>query len=202
MKRGQKGFGAVEALLILVIVGTLAAVGWYVYDTKKDADATYNKAENAAYKNDGPSSTSQSQEAAGYLEIKEWGVKIALTAPIKNATYLITAISKDIPGPYAFLSTKEINEHPSCKDDLKPDPEYYYPTFQYIERFNVKDKVWFQEDLQVPATEAVKRSPKTYQQVGDSVFHFGHGNGNWCEGQPNNTLTAFEKAFLTISTSD
>jgi hypothetical protein len=44
MKRDQKGMGAVEGLLILVIVGLIGFVGWYVYHAKKSTDSTYNSA--------------------------------------------------------------------------------------------------------------------------------------------------------------
>lgn len=36
-KLNSKGFSAVEALLILVIVGAIAGVGWYVYSMRNDA---------------------------------------------------------------------------------------------------------------------------------------------------------------------
>lgn len=40
MKTNQKGFGAVEGILILVIVILLGYVGWYVWDANKSADDT------------------------------------------------------------------------------------------------------------------------------------------------------------------
>lgn len=43
MKRRQRGFGALEGLLILVIVGLLVFVGWYVWNSKKSTDKTYNE---------------------------------------------------------------------------------------------------------------------------------------------------------------
>lgn len=40
MKKNQKGFSAVEGILILVIIGVLGFVGWYVRDSKKEVDKT------------------------------------------------------------------------------------------------------------------------------------------------------------------
>ncbi|HSW78416.1 MAG TPA: hypothetical protein VLF88_00140 [Candidatus Babeliales bacterium] len=40
MKINQKGFGAVEGILVLIIVGLLCFIGWYVYDTKNKTDQT------------------------------------------------------------------------------------------------------------------------------------------------------------------
>lgn len=44
LKKNQKGFGAVEGLLILVIVGLVGFIGWYVYHTKNNANSSYNNA--------------------------------------------------------------------------------------------------------------------------------------------------------------
>lgn len=38
MKNNQKGFSTVELVLVLIIVGLVGFIGWYVWDTKKDTD--------------------------------------------------------------------------------------------------------------------------------------------------------------------
>jgi predicted negative regulator of RcsB-dependent stress response len=43
MKKNQKGFSAVEAVLILVIVGLIGFVGWYVWHSKNNIDNSYKK---------------------------------------------------------------------------------------------------------------------------------------------------------------
>ncbi|MBX4201449.1 hypothetical protein KW803_00935 [Candidatus Saccharibacteria bacterium] len=48
MKNNQKGFGAVEGLLILVIVGIIGFVGWYVWNAKNDADNKLDAANNTS----------------------------------------------------------------------------------------------------------------------------------------------------------
>lgn len=48
MRDNQKGFTAVEAVLILVITGILSFVGWYVYHSKNNASSTYNSAANTS----------------------------------------------------------------------------------------------------------------------------------------------------------
>lgn len=40
MRKNQKGFSLIEALLILVIVGILGGTGWYVWHAKQDTDET------------------------------------------------------------------------------------------------------------------------------------------------------------------
>ncbi|MDB5170524.1 MAG: hypothetical protein JWO35_218 [Candidatus Saccharibacteria bacterium] len=44
MKKNQDGFSAVETVLILVIVGLIGFVGWYVYNSKNKSDATLDQA--------------------------------------------------------------------------------------------------------------------------------------------------------------
>jgi hypothetical protein len=48
MKSSQKGFAVLEGLLILVIVGLIAGVGWYVYDAKNKADKSLNNANSSS----------------------------------------------------------------------------------------------------------------------------------------------------------
>lgn len=47
MNKNQKGFGIVETLLILILVGLLGGVGWYVYDSNKKADDSLTNASNS-----------------------------------------------------------------------------------------------------------------------------------------------------------
>jgi cytoskeletal protein RodZ len=44
MKKSQKGFSAIEGLLILVILGILGFVGWYVWNAKNTADKNFSSA--------------------------------------------------------------------------------------------------------------------------------------------------------------
>lgn len=55
MRKNQKGFSAVEALLVLVIIGLLGLVGWYVYSnrqTSKMAAGNGNSQKSLAYKSE------------------------------------------------------------------------------------------------------------------------------------------------------
>jgi Tfp pilus assembly protein PilV len=48
MKRKQDGFGAVEGLLVLIVVGLVGFVGWYVYHTRSSTDSNYNNVANSS----------------------------------------------------------------------------------------------------------------------------------------------------------
>jgi hypothetical protein len=47
MSKNQKGFSAIEGLLIFIIVGIIAGVGWYVWDSNKKTDETLNNTGNS-----------------------------------------------------------------------------------------------------------------------------------------------------------
>jgi len=44
MKSSQKGFGVVEVLLIIVIVGAVGSIGWYVDRSLRSTDRAYSSA--------------------------------------------------------------------------------------------------------------------------------------------------------------
>jgi hypothetical protein len=46
MRRNQKGFSAVEGILIFIIVAIIAGVGWYVWDSNKKTNDILNSADN------------------------------------------------------------------------------------------------------------------------------------------------------------
>lgn len=90
LKSNQKGFGAVEVLLVLILIGILGGVGFYVYNSNKksnqkaDTTSTASKAETkVADKSTDTETVKEADANLGYLVIKEWGVKIKLRDSMK-----------------------------------------------------------------------------------------------------------------------
>ena len=81
MKRGQKGFGAIEALLFLILVSILGFTGYYVYHTRNNTNATYNTA--ASSSNNVPVSSSS------MFVFKEPGLEFDLPADLKGLAYTV-----------------------------------------------------------------------------------------------------------------
>lgn len=104
-KLNTKGFGVVEALLIVVIVGIIGGVGYFVYNSQMKTEATLDRA--AKLQND-PQKTEKKQEDK-YLEITEEGIKIKLSEPILDA-YVISNES----GQVAF-GIASLDNIPACK---------------------------------------------------------------------------------------
>ncbi len=65
----QKGFGLVEAVLIVVVVGLIGGAGWYILRPKvKVPDSTTTESSTPKLKKE-------------FVEIKDWGVRFAVDKP-------------------------------------------------------------------------------------------------------------------------
>src|SRR3989344_1891275 len=83
--KNQKGFSVVEGVLILVIIGLLGGVGWYVWDSnKKTKQVLDNTDKGSSVSNKIPNETN-----ANYLVIKEWSVKVPLDSDTTGLEYSI-----------------------------------------------------------------------------------------------------------------
>lgn len=84
--KNQKGFGAVETILVLVIVGLIGGVGWYVWDAKKESDKSLNQASQTEIVAANKSKLSEYKNEELGLSLKypkEWG-----DASAKEGTFL------------------------------------------------------------------------------------------------------------------
>ena len=115
IKNNESGLAhiAIVALVVLVI-GIVGFAGWKVWD-KKDikisnespATATKSTARDA----DETKTTSKDKR---YLEIKEYGLKIALTEGIEDAYITIDPYPPASAGG-SYLSVHSLDEYPRCK---------------------------------------------------------------------------------------
>lgn len=86
----QKGFAAVEALLIVIILAIIGGTGYYVYRANSNTTDTQNAAQTAA--------NSAVAHKAKFVTIKEWDVrapyggKLQLTYTIKDQGDVSTAL--------------------------------------------------------------------------------------------------------------
>jgi type II secretory pathway pseudopilin PulG len=118
-KLSQKGFGIVEVLLLVVLVGIIAGAGWYVYQSQKKTNASLDKTnqniESISKSQKTVVDSTKSKDNTKYLVIKEWGVEIPLSADIEDATYTYKQIGD---GSTAYLSTAKLTAmDPNCGPD-------------------------------------------------------------------------------------
>lgn len=97
-KSNQKGFGAVEALLILVIVGLIGFTGWFVINSQKETSKTIDQTNKSALVNNQKPAPKTTREYCAPLEKlcfnqpKDWTVSYKTDSvdadfgpPIENA---------------------------------------------------------------------------------------------------------------------
>src|SRR5260221_387918 len=118
MKNNQKGFGALEGLLVLVIVGLLGFVGWYVWHSKNNVNKTFSTAASTSAAASPAKKTTQqtTNTNPSYLVITEWGLRVQLTSAIEDAYYKVLGNSVD-------LSLKSL-ENTQCKAGGWPPSHY------------------------------------------------------------------------------
>lgn len=63
INRNQSGFSTIEIILIIVIVGAIGLIGWFVYHTKQNSDKTLNQATSTS-QNAGPHFAKPNQSKA------------------------------------------------------------------------------------------------------------------------------------------
>lgn len=112
-KLNQKGFAALEAILIIVALLIAGGTGYYIYSANKKTSNTLNTASKVASssppkttkKKPSKSKSTSSSAANGqkYLVIKEWGVELPLSNSIQDAYYTYHA-----DGDYVRLGTKSL----------------------------------------------------------------------------------------------
>jgi len=69
MSQKQQGFSAVEALLILVVIGILGFTGWYVYHARQPSDKDYSSATTTGQNNVPPASPTVSSAATKLIAV-------------------------------------------------------------------------------------------------------------------------------------
>src|SRR5579862_1558045 len=112
MGKNQKGFGAIEIVLIVVVATVLAATGWYALHTKRQTDQILSQSEKTSQtaagseKSGGAASSSSggsaapASNAAKDLIISQWGVKLPLPPAISDAYYSVAKDDAGFPNAY------------------------------------------------------------------------------------------------------
>jgi hypothetical protein len=123
MKNNQKGFGAVEGLLLIIIILLVGFIGYYVYHTKNNTNSAYNKA---------PSSNNSTPTInSNLLKIPDLGIQLALPTELKGLIYQTNEHYVDfyMPDLNSLAKTCEegqepmvINEWTKINGQFKDDP--------------------------------------------------------------------------------
>lgn len=110
MKKYQNGFGAVEGLLLSVVVVIIAVAGWYVWYSNGRANKSYSQA----------SKDTASKVTAKYLEIPEYKIKIPLSPAISDAYYLDVKGNAEVDVGAIVFGLHSFDSGKTIPDNCKP----------------------------------------------------------------------------------
>ena len=117
--KNQKGFAAVESLLIVVIIVLIAGVGYYVWNAQKQANATLDAASKSAQSSPAVTKKPTATAEKKYFTIKEWGIQ----APYNGGLTLEYKVDSDSNTALGVARTSSAQLDASgimCKEN----PEY------------------------------------------------------------------------------
>lgn len=221
----QQGFAIVEALLVVVIVGMIGFVGWYVYSAQKDTDKTLD----AASKSQVPTKTVKPKPAATNDETSKWllytspgnefsmrladGWKLEryqktpalYTFSSKDLTYasgvkaVVTEVEGGKDGSGTGLSISYADTSSKAAHYSPPDGSVQSATFQTTSGIDVKTYEYTETRAQVEGMGAIAQGGKIYSYILDSSK--GHSMYVYYGFEPGDTDTHLlvEKCVKTIS---
>jgi len=110
MKNNQKGFGVIEVVISILVVGLLVFGGWYVWQ----ANNTPAVLQTAAQGTPSDNTNNNGDGETKYLSVQEWGIKFALTTDTADAYY--DAKTSSSLQSYS-LRSHSLDAVPNCKDE-------------------------------------------------------------------------------------
>jgi hypothetical protein len=208
-KLNQKGFSAVEAILILVIVALVGGTGYFVYHSNRSANATLNSAikDNSSASNAsiGGKGGAQAAGAAGdthqaktevYL-IPEWKLAADVPAPqgcqsASSCLYDYTIATDSQPVAAKFTSQDLISlDKDNCSADNAPGG--------MIARALGTDPFYLSDGTQSDKTVAqtlVQGSNKPYKKIGDYYYWYVHAQAACSDSGKAQSLQNAAAAFV------
>jgi len=163
-KYNQKGFTAVEGLLIAIIVLMIGFIGYYVYHSQQQANKTLNSAQAEGVSTSAAKKTSTSGNASSatrYFTISQWGVRAPYSGT-DSFTFSYSAgggtsalvISSNLAKTYGCTTFGAGQIAKSSADDPANDPANPSAT----------------------VGEDITSNPSMYTKVGSYYYSFAHDN--------------------------
>lgn len=155
MNKNERGFTAVEAVLIVVVVSLLAGVGWYVYRMNNKDD---KKEVNTSQADDKKTENKPAEETDSktYVTVKEWNLR----AEYSGKPVLLYVINEQ---GNATFSTKDLEKnYKGCTAENGVSG--------MIRRLKPTDGTTVDGDAPT-AQDAAKTNPD-YVKVGDYYYHY------------------------------
>lgn len=178
LRNNQTGFSVVEAFLILVIVGLIGSVGWYVLNAQKNTDKDL-----AVTNTTTPVIKKKTVPATVVKKFPELGIQMTVPVSLQNLVYTTRGGTYDNGVKFigADITTTELNEPaPGCGAD--------------------GIGALFRSDGTAPAKQETETSqPAATKQFASFAISFAKGNGIVCDSPKYSALFSdFSKSFSTV----
>lgn len=117
--KNQKGFGVIETLLVLVIIGMIGGTAYYVYNSNKQEpqvsnSSTQNQNQSTEKTEESKEKNSSQEQEEKYLTIKEWDARIKLTSNSEDLYYELSENYSSL----IFLRLKRLDQlFPGCENN-------------------------------------------------------------------------------------
>ncbi|HUC88248.1 MAG TPA: hypothetical protein VMR95_03820 [Candidatus Binatia bacterium] len=191
LQKNNKGFTAVEVLLVLIIVVLIGFVGWYVYHTDHKTTGASNTTSNST-------KTKATVETTSYFTIAEWGVRAPYSGDL-TLEYSITPASTGV-ATYASLSSSQLDNGGSvCKTgaDYGGVIERYAPSDEVYNEGGDTGQTASQYFTSTSATSG--QSAFIYSYVGGYYYFYAPPQAACGSSQSvQNTQTETENAFKSL----
>jgi hypothetical protein len=166
MKKIEKGFSAPKAVLIVVIIGTIAATAYYIWNSNKNSNSANNSSQSAN---------------SNYFVIKQWNVK----APYTGNLTLKYQVNPDVSGvSYAYLSSDQLEaSDKACKQGGFGGSIIRYKSDKRVLTGDNKT-----DSGQAAAEYAATLDTSEYSHIGDYYYFYGETENICGSGTKSNDL--------------
>jgi prepilin-type N-terminal cleavage/methylation domain-containing protein len=190
-QQNQKGFSAIELLLVMLIVAVLGFTGYYVYHNQHTAKAVVVKTTSTS--SPAAASGTSTAKPASYFTIAAWGVR----APYSGSLTLESNVTTSDGETYAYLSSSQLDaSDPAC---AVTNGGYGGVITRYASTDMVQD-----EDGSTNQTPAQYISQNTdpgliYAHIGNYYYFYTHPQGDCSGNAASNTIQSqTETVFETL----
>lgn len=107
MGSNQKGFSAVETVLVGVIISIIGFAGWFVWNSQKQTTKTPNNSNKGStvVQTNKTTDSSTAQSTTTPVVVKEWNVKFAIPDGIKAVGYEYDTSKAIFPGDVILITS-------------------------------------------------------------------------------------------------